>query len=183
MHRSCISDDEPFNMSRESFDSYRRSFVRYILSSSFQCCSLLSSQDILARSPITDTDSLYRRSLDSSILVPPSPAQTTLQERRKQDWPDGEDYFEDVKLNEEMRPAARIRGLFSKFGTSAASPHAPPALPPSNSATHRVLPLFSGRKRGQSIQGAEMATIPQSRESATVGVDGDDLMADSALVQ
>lgn len=28
LHRSFASDDEPFNMSRESFDSYRRSFVR-----------------------------------------------------------------------------------------------------------------------------------------------------------
>jgi len=27
-HRSIFSDAEPFNMSRESFDSYRRSFVR-----------------------------------------------------------------------------------------------------------------------------------------------------------
>jgi hypothetical protein len=93
-------------MSRESFDSYRRSF------------------DISARAPIPlyETNSIPRLSSDA-------PSFFSIKERRKADWPedhagadDDPESFEDVKLNEEAQqkpvatPAKR-RGLFARFGT------------------------------------------------------------------
>lgn len=37
-HRSALNDNEPFSISRESFDSYRRSFVRAMEIGSQQAC-------------------------------------------------------------------------------------------------------------------------------------------------
>ena len=87
-HRSVLSDNEPFSISRESFDSYRRSFVRFPTHSSSSPYHWLScrpypsttrlhrhptdknrrTQDISARSPISHPDCAplpTRQSLDS----------------------------------------------------------------------------------------------------------------------
>jgi len=113
--RSVFSDAEPFNMSRESFDSYRRSF------------------DISARSPLpyfSDSNLATRLSLESS--------KTSLEDRRRVEWPedhvekapekDEEDILEDVRLDdgvpqvmEQAKQADKVtppkkKGLFARFG-------------------------------------------------------------------
>jgi hypothetical protein len=131
-----------------------------------------------------DADSLGRGSLDSSFSAP-----RQQQPRRRRDWPPqgGDDAFEDVRLDEEARPAApppvsRRRALFAKFGGSAGAPLAPPPSAPLGvAAPHHVFPLFSSRTPGQSVQGAEMATIPQDRELEAV--DGDAAVVDAVAVQ
>jgi hypothetical protein len=131
-------------MSRESFDSYRRSF------------------DISARSPIScfsDSESMLasRTSLDSSRL--------SLQERRRADWPedlvledDDEAAFEDVRLGEDTAPAVVIKviaaeqvtpmkkkGLFARFGAEG---------------EHNVSGFFSSSKKRQND--AELNSVSES---------------------
>ncbi|PWW76021.1 hypothetical protein C7212DRAFT_280173 [Tuber magnatum] len=115
--------EEPFVISRESFESYRRSF------------------DISARSPVLDT-SPGRVSFDSRPLAP----RTSLDIRSprlpivaKNVEPVEEDKFEDIKLNDDARP--KRRSIFSRFGTDHSSPDA--ALAPTS---HGVRNGLFGRK-------------------------------------
>ncbi|KAF4549584.1 Hypothetical protein D9617_21g098050 [Elsinoe fawcettii] len=89
--RSILSPDEPFNISRESFDSYRRSF------------------DISARSPVMQQEGFPRASLDSRI--PYQPRHSSSFNRPE---PTREEDFEDVGLNDEAKP--KKRGFFGRFG-------------------------------------------------------------------
>lgn len=146
-HRSMLSENEPFSISRESFDSYRRSF------------------DISARSPIPDSDcpgSRPRQSLDSRRARLP---RASLNDRRI-DRPDttAEEGFEDVGLNDEPKPAKK-RSLFSRFGdnsdstvNAAASNTSSGAGEPRPTSSHLTF-HFTGRKRGQSGQGAELRSM------------------------
>jgi hypothetical protein len=100
-----------------------------------------------------ESDSLPRRSLDSSLVL-------SIHERRKADWPedhvgDNNAAFEDVKLNEEDHKSmpTKKRGFFLRLGTDSDES---PKLP-----TPSGIHLFAGRKRAQSNQGAEMASMPQ----------------------
>lgn len=144
-HRSLLSENEPFSISRESFDSYRRSF------------------DISARSPIPDLDARSRPSLDTrhsldarrslDVRRSRAPPRSSFQERRI-DRPDdstAEEGFEEVGLNDEPKPVKK-RGIFSRFGdtgTDAAHDERP-------SSSHHGFHL-PGRKRGQSTgQGSEL---------------------------
>ncbi|KAL7273198.1 Pumilio y domain member 6 [Rhizina undulata] len=95
--------EEPFTISRESFESYRRSF------------------DISARSPVMDGFP-SRTSLDSR----PLPSRISLDSRSPRTMPrvltnveePPEDTFEDIKLNDDaVRP--KRRSLFSRFGTES----------------------------------------------------------------
>ncbi|KAF2401482.1 hypothetical protein EJ06DRAFT_393870 [Trichodelitschia bisporula] len=136
-HRSVLSDIEPFSISRESFDSYRRSF------------------DISARSPICAFDA-PRQSLDSRrgpFSGPAHHGRISLQESRPPQPVD--EGFEDVGLDE---PKPRRRGLFARFGDQPVEAEAKPAVPAGGSGVHGF--LFAGRKRGQSTgQGAELKSI------------------------
>jgi hypothetical protein len=130
-----------------------------------------------------------RGSLDSSFSFPRQ------QPRSKPDWlPQAiDDAFEEVKLTEDVRPAAapappvsRRRALFAKFGGSIGAPLAPPPSSPSSAplgvtAPQHAFPLFSSRRLGPSVQGAEMATIPQDRELETV--EGGAAVVNAAAVQ
>jgi len=92
------SEYEHFPISRESFDSYRRSF------------------DISARSPVLPGD-IGRQSLDSARLsrLPRS----AINERRfERQPPTAEEGFEDVGLNDEAKQHTKKKGFFSKFGDS-----------------------------------------------------------------
>jgi len=134
-HRSLMTDNETFTISRESFDSYRRSF------------------DISARSPIPsfDSDSVSRRSVDSSLVL-------SLRDRRRSDWPEDrvEEEFEDVNINEEhQKPTSKRRSIFARFG----SDYTVDASKPASSSLHHN--LFSSRKRASSGQGAELSSMPQ----------------------
>lgn len=153
--RSSVPEIEHFSISRESFDSYRRSF------------------DISAKSPVSPTTADFsfapRQSLDSARF-PRMPRQSMLSERRfRRDFPTPEESFEEVGLNDDKQQQAqpaKKRGFFSKFGSDATPEHnATPLKEKENGqAMSRFLP---GRKRGQSGQGAELMPVADRPSSAT----------------
>jgi len=96
--RSSEAEIEPFSISRESFDSYRRSF------------------DISARSPVIAADA-GRQSLDSRI--PRLPRSAIGERRFERQPPTAEEGFEDVGLNDEQVKHPKKKGFFSKFGESS----------------------------------------------------------------
>lgn len=102
-------ENEHFAISRESFDSYRRSF------------------DVSAKSPVTTHDAPTRQSLDSARFPRPRMSMT----ERRPEPPTVEEPFEDVGLGEDQYPQDsqqpqkqqqppphKKRGFFSKFGHS-----------------------------------------------------------------
>ncbi|KAF7550299.1 hypothetical protein G7046_g8066 [Stylonectria norvegica] len=140
--RSSLGDIEHFSISRESFDSYRRSF------------------DISARSPIPGSDAPTRQSLDSARFprLPRSAIDRTFQQQP----PTAEEGFEDVGLDDHKQLPPRKRGFFSKFSDSQEK-HASHTSDPSTMS--RFLP---SRKRAQSGQGAqELASIEQPKVTVT----------------
>lgn len=125
------SDIEPFPISRESFDSYRRSF------------------DISARSPVLQHENNVRQSLDSARL--PRLPRPGLKERRfEKHPPTAEEGFEDVGLNDDQGKQAKKKGFFAKFGENGEQN----AQSPQASRFH-----IGGRKRGQSGVGEELGSI------------------------
>ncbi|MCJ1359620.1 MAG: hypothetical protein MMC33_009622 [Icmadophila ericetorum] len=143
-HRSMLSENEPFSISRESFESYRRSF------------------DISARSPVYQTDTAPRQSLDSRSPRTPRSAISSARKFEKPQ-PTDEEGFEDVGLNDETKP--KKRGLFSRFGdlTESATPE-DTSRPTSSHRTFHLPGHLPGRKRGQSGQGAELGNIDQDNK-------------------
>ncbi|PGH30254.1 hypothetical protein GX50_06971 [[Emmonsia] crescens] len=113
--RNLVDENEPFSISRESFDSYRRSF------------------DISARSPISLSDTgASRTSLDSRFSrlttprstisghtfdpPPKSPYEVREHELEKEHEQEHEQ-FVDVGLNEDTKP--KKKGFFARFGDNA----------------------------------------------------------------
>ncbi|KAF9889194.1 hypothetical protein FE257_007507 [Aspergillus nanangensis] len=96
-HRNLVNEDEPFSISRESFDSYRRSF------------------DISARSPVSHNDAMpSRTSLDSRFSHMTSTSAVHVG-ANKQPLSTEEEHFEDVGLeDEEIKP--KKKGIFSRLG-------------------------------------------------------------------
>ncbi|KAG9257969.1 uncharacterized protein F5Z01DRAFT_312079 [Emericellopsis atlantica] len=140
--RSSFGDIEHFSISRESFDSYRRSF------------------DVTARSPITH-DVPNRSSLDSARY--PRLPRSAIDRQKERQASMVEESFEEVGLDDQKQQAqaqqARKRGFFSKFGDTQdkdATAQGPVA---------RF--LHTGRKRGQSGQGAELGSIEQPKVLVT----------------
>ncbi|KAI9051114.1 hypothetical protein LZ554_005217 [Drepanopeziza brunnea f. sp. 'monogermtubi'] len=122
-------DIEPFPISRESFDSYRRSF------------------DISARSPVLRASHEFgRQSLDSAI-IPRLPRSAMNERRFERQPPTAEEGFEDVGLNDEAKQPKK-KGFFSKFGDSN---NETGTQSPITSRFH-----IGGRKRGQSGVGEEL---------------------------
>ncbi|PGH15534.1 hypothetical protein AJ79_02316 [Helicocarpus griseus UAMH5409] len=166
--RNLVDENEPFSISRESFDSYRRSF------------------DISARSPIslshsdtgTGTGAASRTSLDSRFSrLPTTPSRSTLnnyngttnstanslfEEPPKTAEEENEDKeFVDVGLNEDGGNAKpRKKGFFARFGDStpaAAGEGAQSADGSGNGSSSRPTSMhlglgfhLPGRKREQS---------------------------------
>ncbi|KAG9633675.1 hypothetical protein KCV04_g8930, partial [Aureobasidium melanogenum] len=122
----AMLSEEPFNISRESFDSYRRSF------------------DISARSPIIAPEGRPRQSLDSSYHRQPPRSSLAL----NRPLPTADEGFEDVGLDD---PKPKKRGFLSRLTDS--TDDGPDARPTSS---HHGFHFGSGRKRGQSGQGAEL---------------------------
>ncbi|THX49616.1 hypothetical protein D6D06_08458 [Aureobasidium pullulans] len=127
-HRAMLSD-EPFNISRESFDSYRRSF------------------DISARSPVIPPEGRPRQSLDSSYHRQPPRSSLAL----NRPLPTADEGFEDVGLED---PKPKKRGFLSRLTDS--NDDGPDSRPTSS---HHGFHFGSGRKRGQSGQGAELKPL------------------------
>lgn len=145
-HRNLVDENEPFSISRESFDSYRRSF------------------DISAKSPVPQYDQLPPRpSLDSRLSRPYFDSVLDNQKPEKVQSMD-EESFEDIGLGDDhVKP--KKKGLFARFGEnlSDATTSSGGNRLPSASQLGLRLP---GRKRTQSGQGAELSSI--KRESSTV---------------
>jgi hypothetical protein len=153
--RSSLGDIEHFSISRESFDSYRRSF------------------DITARSPITNNDFPSRQSLDSARL-PRIPRSAV--ERSFEQPPTAEERFEDVglddhKYQQQQQPAQQAqpqkRGFFSKFSDSRDKD------PSSNPSVSRF--LMHGRKRAQSGQGSELTPMDNGPPKVTISSEGQEM--------
>ncbi|KAL1870291.1 hypothetical protein VTK73DRAFT_2666 [Phialemonium thermophilum] len=173
--RSSLGDIEHFSISRESFDSYRRSF------------------DISARSPVIVTETPPRQSLDSALFANRLP-RSAVGDRRLLQQKNGaaitlEEPFEDVGLNDDSNrqfpqqqqqhhqqpPSSRRKGFLAKFASSdsassgaaaaTAQDSSAPSTPGANtgsqpmSAMARFIP---GRKRAHSGQGAELGVMPTS---------------------
>ncbi|KAJ5244137.1 hypothetical protein N7489_004233 [Penicillium chrysogenum] len=133
-HRDLVDDNEPFSISRESFDSYRRSF------------------DISARSPIIHPDAApSRTSLDSrfSRLTPSGTQCNSLTKSEIME----EETFEEVGLNDEAKP--KKKGFLSRFGDSGND--AQTSGPKSSTSSFGF--HIPGRKRGQSGGGSELASV------------------------
>jgi len=125
-------DIEAFSISRESFDSYRRSF------------------DISARSPIIPAEPL-RQSLDSA-RIPRLPRSAIGDRRFERQPPTAEEGFEDVGLNDEHAKQVKKKGFFSKFGDGSET-----SAPSTTGSRFHI----GGRKRGQSGVGEELGSMPR----------------------
>ncbi|KAM3453314.1 hypothetical protein MY3296_003905 [Beauveria thailandica] len=100
-------DIEPFSISRESFDSYRRSF------------------DITARSPIRHNEAPVRQSLDSARF----PRQQRAVHRKIERQPATlEENFEDVGLDD-GKQQPRKRGFFAKLTDGQDKDSSPSSIP------------------------------------------------------
>ncbi|CAG8887205.1 unnamed protein product [Penicillium egyptiacum] len=133
-HRDLVDNNEPFSISRESFDSYRRSF------------------DISARSPIIHPDAApSRTSLDSrfSRLTPSGTHSNSLTKSEIME----EETFEEVGLNDETKP--KKKGFLSRFGDSGNDAQLSGPKPSTSSFGFHI----PGRKRGQSGGGSELASV------------------------
>jgi hypothetical protein len=117
-------------------------------------------QDISARSPIIGNDTNGRQSLDSKRLSR-LPRSAVNERRFEREPPTAEEGFEDVGLNDEQNKPKR-KGFFSKFGEQ------PEAGASSSVITSKF--HITGRKRGQSGQGAELGTIDRPGTSGSVEV-------------
>jgi len=151
--RTAFNEHEPFNISRESFESYRRSF------------------DISARSPVVHHDRPPRASLDSRTFLPPLPPPpprtsnnfTPPRPPRTQEEVAG---FEEVDIGEGDKPVPqhppppKKRGLFSRITDGGDRSERPSSADGKASGAWHL----PGRRRGQSGQGSELGTIPPKRE-------------------
>ncbi|EXJ58749.1 hypothetical protein A1O7_06179 [Cladophialophora yegresii CBS 114405] len=153
-HRLGFNDNEAFTISRESFDSYRRSF------------------DISGRSPILQSDSFNSRSSLDSRPSSRFPTRSTFNSNTFERPPAEEGpAFEEVKLNDEANKTQepKKKSFLSRFSDSAGEPVAPAAGKEEGKHHFHFLP---GRRRGQSGTGNELGDIPrpQSRGHAEVTV-------------
>src|SRR6266516_5752452 len=106
--RSLFNENEPFSISRESFDSYRRSFVRcpcnnFPIDMIMGFCLISFIQDISARSSVPQVDPRsLRQSFDSGRQRLP---RSSFGDRHlDRELPTAEEGFEDVGLNDDIKP-------------------------------------------------------------------------------
>jgi hypothetical protein len=157
--RDSESEIEAFSISRESFDSYRRSFVGAPdLGCRERAMSNDSTQDISAKSPVIPQESFGRQSLDSGRLQR-LPRSAIGERRFEKQPPTAEEGFEDVGLNDEQAKQTKKKSFFSKFGDGSDTTN---AQPPTTSRFH-----IPGRKRGQSGAGEELGDIKRPGTSGT----------------
>ncbi|KOS19080.1 hypothetical protein ESCO_000990 [Escovopsis weberi] len=141
--RSSSGDMEQFSISRESFDSYRRSF------------------DIMARSPISVQDSSVRQSLDSANSNYHLSSKSAIDRSVDRELPPPEELFEDIGLDDQ-KAVPRKRGFFSKFTDSQDKDSGKDAGSPQTNVARFLIP---GRKRGQLSQESELGRIGQTTKT------------------
>ncbi|CZT24723.1 uncharacterized protein RCC_10451 [Ramularia collo-cygni] len=146
IHRCAFNEGDQFSISRESFDSYRRSF------------------DISARSPVIQpSEGRPRASLDSRTFQPLPRSSNSYQRPLQVPQTQEEDRFEDVNIDDPKPQAPKKRGLFARMVDSV--DHSDTVNRPTLN-NDKAMPWhhLTSRKRGQSGQGAELGSIPK-RES------------------
>ncbi|KAI1180513.1 hypothetical protein F4777DRAFT_528207 [Nemania sp. FL0916] len=137
--RSSIGDIEHFSISRESFDSYRRSF------------------DICAKAPVTLHD-MGRQSLDSAAMAR-YPRSSVRHHSFERELPTAEEGFEDVGLNDDQKlHHPKKKSFFAKFSETQES----------NAHGEGLARFIPGRKRAQSGQGAELGPVERPKSSQSV---------------
>lgn len=169
-HRAFLGENEPFSISRESFDSYRRSFVGHANLTPHRNPPRSLCQDISARSPITDCVSeTYprqsldaRRSADTRRSLDVRRSRATPRSSLQQGRPDTRDQvpeegFEEVGLHDEPKPQPKKRSLFARFGDNS---HANERQEERPTSSHHF--SLTGRKRAESGAGSELKTMPQA---------------------
>ena len=129
-------------------------------------------QDISARSPVHHASgpTTPRQSLDSRLPRHPRPALngTELFEppppTEEEPIDEGDAPFEDVGLNDDIKPPPKKKGIFSRFGDSSTEqPKDGDVVRPASGHSRFHLP---GRKRGQSGQGSELGNIDKLKKEA-----------------
>jgi hypothetical protein len=173
---------EHFSISRESFDSYRRSFVCLHRSRTFPLnpyhlhvslpdknTQTNKPQDISARSPIVTTDAAApRQSLDSRFPRLPYHRSSLAERRPAVPTTAEESNFEDVGLNDENNKPQNQpkKRSFFKFGSDE---NEAPLNAIQGQTQHAGIAsrLLGGRKRGQSGQGAELGVMPLGERPKT----------------
>jgi len=153
-HRQCFNENEAFTISRESFESYRRSF------------------DVSGRSPILQGDSFNSRASMDSRPASRFPTRSTLSSTTFERPPaEEEPAFEDVKLNEDAsrQPEPKKKSFLSRFGDTNGEAVHPAPVKEEGKHHFSFLP---GRRRGQSGTGNELGEVPrpQSRGQPEVTV-------------
>ncbi|KAI0196270.1 hypothetical protein EV127DRAFT_450844 [Xylaria flabelliformis] len=139
--KSSIGDIEHFSISRESFDSYRRSF------------------DICAKSPVLVHD-MPRQSLDSAGMR--NPRSSVRNRSFERELPTAEEGFEDVGLNDDQKQNQQQHSKRKSFFSKFSEPQEPSVH---GEGLSRFIP---GRKRAQSGQGAELGPVERPRSSQSV---------------
>ncbi|RYP66118.1 hypothetical protein DL769_006115 [Monosporascus sp. CRB-8-3] len=150
--RSSLGDIEHFIISRESFDSYRRSF------------------DISAKSPV-HVHEITRHSLDSTRFPARVPRSSVRGWSFDREPPTPEEGFEEVGLNDEQQKQQtqqqqepKKKGFFARFSDPQES---------HNSHAHSqgmgMSRFIPGRKRAQSGQGSELTPMERPRSSQSIG--------------
>ncbi|KAI8629258.1 hypothetical protein F5Y19DRAFT_95065 [Xylariaceae sp. FL1651] len=138
---SSIGDIEHFSISRESFDSYRRSF------------------DICAKSPVIVYDA-PRQSLDSARFAR-NPRSSVRDRSFDNELPTAEEGFEDVGLNDDQKQnpqQSKKKSFFAKFSESQDS----------NTHGQGMARFIPGRKRAQSGQGSELGHMERPKSAQSV---------------
>jgi len=164
IHRCALSENEPFSISRESFESYRRSFVR--------CHDQVLlyhipniSQDISGRSPVLGGESYVARSSLDSRQFRPLPRSAVNGNTFEKPATTAEEGFEDVGLNDDPKP--KKRHFLSRFAAESSAENPVTTLDAKPSSHHFHLP---GRKRGQSGTGSELGNIERSSSKGKADV-------------
>ncbi|KAF2172272.1 hypothetical protein M409DRAFT_49994 [Zasmidium cellare ATCC 36951] len=143
LHRCAFDENEQFNISRESFDSYRRSF------------------DISARSPIIQPlEGRPRASLDSRTFQSPPRNSNSYHRPLQVPHTQEEDKFEDVNIDDPKPQPQKKRGIFARMLDSDDHTETN-GRPQSSQEKTGVWNTITGRKRGQSGQGSELGAIPK----------------------
>ncbi|EME49929.1 hypothetical protein DOTSEDRAFT_68673 [Dothistroma septosporum NZE10] len=142
LHKCAFDENEPFSISRESFDSYRRSF------------------DISARSPIVQAqEGRPRASLDSRTFLPPPRNSNSFYRPVQVPQTQEEDKFEDVNIDDPKPQPVKKKGIFARMLDS--DDHADSnGRPISSHDKHSTWHNLTSRRRGQSGQGAELGSMP-----------------------
>ncbi|RYP08246.1 hypothetical protein DL765_008862 [Monosporascus sp. GIB2] len=149
--RSSLGDIEHFIISRESFDSYRRSF------------------DISAKSPV-HVHEVTRHSLDSTRFPARVPRSSVRGRSFDREPPTPEEGFEEVGLNDEQQKQQtqqqqepKKKGFFARFSDPQESHNSHP-----HSQGMGMSRFIPGRKRAQSGQGSELTPMERPKSSQSI---------------